>query len=89
MRQQTEPNTLKLRTLKTFAKNGKLSPPAWAVLSKFFPIRSAYTYLLRLHRFGLLHRSRDSNGLLVYSLSPSGRVRLAWLQEQLQIKTEN
>ena len=85
MKKPIESNSLKLRALESFEKNGKLNPPAWAKLTSFVPTRSAYTYLLRLHRFGLLHRSRDSNQLLVYSLSVSGHKRLAWLRNQFKV----
>jgi hypothetical protein len=53
-------NSLKKRTLEIFFVYGSLNPPAWAKLTNFFPVRAAYTYLLRLHRFGLLNRTRDS-----------------------------
>lgn len=72
-------NVLKLRALEIFNSFGPLNPPAWAALANFNPKRAAYTYLLRLHRFGLLIRSRDKSGLLIYSLSDRGRERLDWL----------
>lgn len=72
-------NFLKKRALKLFEVYGPLNPPAWAALAKFFPARASYTYLLRLHRFGLLNRNRNHSGLLVYSLSDRGRERLEWL----------
>jgi len=72
-------NSLKKRTLEIFSVYGSLNPPAWAKLANFFPVRAAYTYLLRLHRFGLLNRTRDHSGLLLYSLSDRGRERLNWL----------
>jgi hypothetical protein len=76
-------NSLKHRALEVFAKHGNLNPAAWAVLAPMYPIRSAYTYLLRLHKFGLLNRNRDANGLLIYSLSARGAERLAWFRTQL------
>ena len=76
-------NSLKHRALEVFAKHGSLNPAAWAVLAPMYPIRSAYTYLLRLHRFGLLNRKRDANGLLIYSLSVRGAERLAWFRTQI------
>jgi hypothetical protein len=72
-------NTLKRRALEVFARHGKLNPAAWAVLAPMYPIRSAYTYLLRLHKFGLLNRERDEKGLLIYAISERGRQRLKWL----------
>ena len=80
MRGKTETNNLKRRALEVFAVYGSLNPPAWAVLARMFPIRSAYTYLLRLHRFGLLNRTRDHRGFLIYTISERGRDRLRWLQ---------
>ncbi len=73
-------NSLKIRALDVFARYGKLNPPAWAVLAGFKPLRSSYTYLLRLYRFGLLNRERDYRGLLIYALSARGRERLRWLR---------
>jgi hypothetical protein len=83
MTRDGSPNSLKHRALEVFALYGPLNPPAWAVLTPLYPIRSAYTYLLRLHRFGLLNRNRDANDLLVYSLSGRGRERLLWLHTQV------
>jgi hypothetical protein len=74
-------NCLKRRALEVFAVYGPLNPAAWAALTPMNPVRSAYTYLLRLHRFGLLNRNRDLNDFLVYSLSPRGVERLTWLQQ--------
>ena len=73
------PNILKLRALLIFKTYSSLNPPAWAVLANFLPIRASYSYLLRLHRFGLLNRTRDKSGLLLYNLSERGRERLNWL----------
>jgi len=72
-------NSLKRRALGIFARYGSLNPPAWASLADFSPVRGAYTYLLRLHRFGLLNRERDAQGLLIYTISQRGRERLNWL----------
>src|SRR5579872_4918494 len=72
-------NLLKRRALEIFQLYGPLNPPAWAAIAKMHPVRSAYSYLLRLHRFGLLNRERDFRGLLIYSLSQRGRERLSWL----------
>jgi hypothetical protein len=73
-------NVRKAQTLAIFERGGRLSPSAWAVLASFYPIRASYSYLVRLHRFGLLHRGRDARGRVSYSLSARGRRRLAWLQ---------
>src|SRR5262249_26025352 len=73
-------NELKFRALEVFKLYGPLNPPAWSALTEFFPVRASYSYLLRLHRFGLLSRTRDRAGLLLYSLSDRGRERLKWLQ---------
>src|SRR5258708_1090071 len=72
-------NSLKRRALEIFVLYGRLNPPAWAVLANMRPIRSSYSYLLRLHRFGLLNRERDSKGFLIYTISARGRERLNWL----------
>lgn len=71
-------NQLKKRALEVFADHGGwLTAPQWAVLAGFYPARAAYSYLLRLHRFGLLQR-HDSRAVL-YRLSKRGRSRLSWL----------
>ncbi len=75
-----EPNSLKIRTLAIFREHGWLNPPAWAVLAGVYPVRAAYTYLLRLHRFGLLRRRRGASGLVVYRISRRGERRLEWLR---------
>lgn len=72
-------NLLKRRALEIFFVYGSLNPPAWAKLANFVPVRASYTYLLRLHRFGLLNRTRDHSGLLLYTLSDRGQERLKWL----------
>jgi hypothetical protein len=73
-------NARKAQTLAIFERRGRLSPSNWAVLARFYPIRASYSYLVRLHRFGLLRRARDARGRVVYSLSARGRRRLDWLQ---------
>jgi len=75
-------NSLKLRALAVFEDRGWLSPPAWAVLAGFYPVRASYSYLKRLHRWKLVERSLDRRGLLLYRLSSRGAARLAWLREQ-------
>ena len=73
-------NKLKKRALETFDRHGGwLSPPQWAVLAGFRPVRAAYSYLLRLHRFGLLERQSSLQRVL-YRLSEKGSRRLAWLE---------
>jgi hypothetical protein len=73
-------NSLKRRALTVFEDRGWLSPPAWAVLAGFYPIRASYTYLKRLHRWKLVERALDRRGLLLYRLNQRGRARLAWLR---------
>jgi hypothetical protein len=68
-------NKLKKRALEVFERHGTwLAPPNWAVLAHFFPTRAAYSYLKRLHHFGLL--DRDSAERVCYRLSDKGRKRL-------------
>lgn len=74
-------NSLKVRALAAFEDRGWLSPPAWSILAHFEPIRASYTYLLRLHRWRLLLRTRDSRGLVLYRLSRRGAQRLVWLRK--------
>ena len=75
-------NSLKLHALSTFENRGWLSPPAWATLAGYYPVRAAYTYLKRLHRWKLLDRSLDQRGLLLYRLAARGEQRLAWLRSR-------
>jgi hypothetical protein len=65
-------NELKMRALSIFVERGWLSPPAWAVLASFYPIRASYTYLRRLHRWRLLDHTLDRRGLLLYRLNRRG-----------------
>src|SRR5207237_290946 len=76
-------NSLKLRALEIFRDYGRLNPAAWAVLANMKPLRSSYSYLLRLYRFGLLNRERDSSGFLFYTISARGKDRLNWLISQM------
>lgn len=73
-------NLLKIRTLEAFETFGPMDPPTLAARIGFYPARSAYSYLLRLSRFGLLRRRQDDHGFLLYSISLKGRERLAWLK---------
>jgi hypothetical protein len=73
-------NLLKRRTLEVFEERGWMNPVLWAVLVGFYPARASYSYLLRLHRFGLLLRRKDASGLVLYALSKRGCERLAWLR---------
>lgn len=75
-------NLLKTRALTVFENRGWLSPPAWAVLASFYPVRATYSYLKRLHRWKLLDRTLDRRGLLLYWLNHCGANRLAWLRRQ-------
>ena len=74
-----ELNCLKVRVLQALDHRGWINPPAAATLVGFQPARAMYSYMLRLHRWGLLERQHDSRGLLLYRLSLRGRERLAWL----------
>lgn len=73
-------NARKAQSLAIFERRGRLSSSEWAVLARFYPIRASYSYLGRLHRFGLLLRGRDARGRIAYRLSARGRRRLAWLR---------
>jgi len=73
-------NSLKRHALTAFEDRGWLSPPTWAVLTKFYPVRASYSYLKRLHRWKLLDRMLDRRGLILYRLSSRGVERLAWLR---------
>ena len=83
-KQNAKYNLLKRAALEAFEERGWMNPVMWAVLVGFYPARASYSYLLRLHRFGLLERRRNADGLLMYRLSARGAERLAWLREQQQ-----
>lgn len=72
-------NQLKLETLTAFSDLGPLAPPELAVEVGLYPLRSAYSYLAHLSRWGLLLRGKDARGRVLYSLSERGRARLAYL----------
>lgn len=72
-------NKLKHRALEILDRHGGwIRPPDWAVLASFYPVRAAYSYLKRLHYFGLLERDTSRNFVL-YRISEKGRNRLLWL----------
>ena len=73
-------NQRKRQALAIFERHGWLNPPAWAALASFYPVRAAYSYLVRLHRWGLLKRRRDVRGMVLYRLSLRGKCRLDWLE---------
>lgn len=65
-------NQRKRQTLELFADHRELRPYEFGALAGFYPLRSTYTYLARLHRMGLLRRRRDFKRRLLYQLSPRG-----------------
>jgi hypothetical protein len=73
-------NKLKQCALEIFDRHGGwIRPPDWAVLAKFYPGRAAYSYLKRLHYFGLLERNTSSGKCVLYRISEKGKKRLLWL----------
>jgi hypothetical protein len=78
-------NEMKLRALAAFEANGWLSPPEWAVLARYYPVRAAYTYVKRLWSWKLLERRLDRRGLLLYQISERGRARLRWLRRSRRL----
>jgi len=75
-------NNLKRRTLSVFEEDSGewLRPREIANKVNFQPRRSAWTYLKRLRRFGLLERQFFGKGTLQYRISNAGRKRLQWLR---------
>jgi hypothetical protein len=73
-------NRRKRQALEIFRALGWLSPSAWALLAGVRPVRAAYSYLVRLYRWGLLERRQDARGLIIYRLSTKGTRRLDWLR---------
>jgi hypothetical protein len=76
-------NGLKRQGLAVFARYGDiwLTAPMWARLVGHRSVRSASSYLKRLHGFGLLLR-RSARGHVRYRISQRGRRRLDWLLGQ-------
>ena len=72
-------NKPKKQALEIFRQRGWFNPAAWAMLAGFFPVRASYSYLGRLHAWGLLERARSQRGLVLCRLSSKGASRLAWL----------
>jgi hypothetical protein len=86
-RRRSRFNLLKKRTLEIFARHrGWLDVPNYAVGVGYYPIRGAYSYLARLWRWGLLRRSRDARGRVVYRICAKGINRLAWLVRGFRIE---
>ena len=80
MRNKTRYNAVKQRALEIFANQKDwMDVQTWAQLTGIRPTRRAYTYLIRLARFGLVERTKDSAGRLVYRITQRGRDRLEWL----------
>lgn len=65
-------NERKRQALEIFTQYDHLRPPDWAIAAGFYPTRSSFSYLLRLHRMGLLRRRHDWRGRIMYQLSPHG-----------------
>lgn len=65
-------NQRKKKTLEYFATRGWTYAPRAAVDLGVYPTRAEASYLLRLHRWGLLYRARDRRGRVIYRLSPRG-----------------
>jgi hypothetical protein len=87
MRKSLTRGVLLTRVLSAFENRGYLSPPTvWLMLrsrrvnGEWFPRRAVYSYLLRLHRNGLIARALDRRGLLLYRLTTRGAERLRWLR---------
>jgi DNA-binding PadR family transcriptional regulator len=74
-------NERKRQALEIFTQHSELRPPEWAVVAGFYPTRASFSYLLRLHRMGLLRRRRDYRDRIVYNLSPHGA---RWLLRKRQ-----
>lgn len=75
-------NKLKIQVLIALAESGDkwMKPLEIAKRIDFRPHRSAWTYLKRLCRFGLLERRTSGKGTLEYRISEAGLARLGWLR---------
>lgn len=77
-------NQRKNQALEIFVQHQELRPREYAVAAGFYPMRASYSYLLHLHRMGLLHRNRDYRGRIVYRLSAHGA---RWLLRRRRFAT--
>jgi hypothetical protein len=75
-------NKLKQQTLAAFADNGGdwVRPHEIANKVSFQPRRTAWTYLKRLRRFGLLEYRSFGKGTLQYRITKAGTARLEWIR---------
>jgi DNA-binding IclR family transcriptional regulator len=75
-------NKLKQKTLAVFAdKDGDwIRPHEIANSVNFRPRRTAWTYLKRLRRFGLLEERSYGKGTLQYRITRAGTARLEWIR---------
>jgi hypothetical protein len=75
-------NKLKRKILSAFEESAGawVRPREIAVQTNFQPRRSAWTYLKRLRRFGLLERRFFCKGTLQYRISNAGAARLQCLR---------
>lgn len=69
------------QTLQFFSERDVATPPEYARAVGHYPIRAAYTWLLRLRvRYAWLRRGRDFRGRLTYRLTREGAKRLLYLK---------
>ena len=73
-------NERKKLTLDYFASRQWVRQKVYAIALGIYPTRAVYSYLLRLHRWGLMWRGYDATGHIVYHLSPRGARRLLYLK---------
>jgi hypothetical protein len=75
-------NRLKLEVLRALrsARHGWLTPREIVERVSFSRLRSAWSYLLHLYRWGLLRRR--SRPYIEYALSVKGAGRLKWLEDR-------
>jgi hypothetical protein len=74
-------NERKAQTLEFFSRRQWTRPGVYAAECAFYPHKAAWTYLLRLRKWGLLNRGHDVTGRVVYKLAPRGA---RWLQRRRQ-----
>lgn len=75
-------NELKTRTLAIFVRSGPIRPAEYMVCAKFYPVAAAHGYLIHLRKMGLLKQTADARGRHLYSITPAGERRLAWLRDR-------
>jgi hypothetical protein len=73
-------------TEEPLSRRNAIRPEAYAWKIRKLPATAAYSYLNKLHQWGLLWRQENP---VRYRISQRGRERLAWLRERFRPERSN